>query len=624
MTAHTQAGAFDPQQSRAQSAAPQLAPRPRRKATARGGFGDIPEASPGKPTDQLPGKPRDPGSCPVRPVGHRKGQFYFFDRAGEFIELSATAVGQAQSIIALFGRESGFEWLRNKFPNFDKDGNWTDGFNVRRANMWLVDQCNVAGLFDPNTLPMRDHGVWLANGTLAVHVGDRVLFIGDSGAIEERPAGFADRGALWPSNAAVPPPVPACAAEVAQQVERLFGNWHWWNIGEERVFTGLWAAGLLGAAIRWRPHGLLVGPPGSGKSTLFEIYCALSPLAVYVNDYTAAGIRQMLTGRAAPLVLDEADEDPETMGRLQALLTLLRKASGGDGARVVRGSGDGVATSYTFMSPALLGSVLPPPLMPQDVTRISKMELVRIPQGASVLDRDATIAWARRNAPALWGRALAGLPRFRRNLAELRQAMAARGAPPRLCDQLGTILAARAMMLEDEPLDAAGARQDIEAVPWLMQTGADAVADSGPMRCLQHLLNSTADVLEGGQRPTFERLIDRAQRSPNDDDARRKLIDHGLKLTRFPAKAENVPESLLVSRSHPALSKVFAGTQWAGNRWGDDLKHLPGASVPEHPVKLRSGVKPRVVVVPLEHIVDADSDLPAAPCPADFAEAVPF
>jgi energy-coupling factor transporter ATP-binding protein EcfA2 len=235
-------------------------------------------------------------------------------------------------------------------------------------------------------------------------------------------------GALWPALADLTPPAPPLSAELAQQVERMFTHWHWWNDGEHKVFTGLWAAGLLGAAISWRPHGLLVGPPGSGKSTLLDLYACLSPLAMSVNDYSAAGVRQMLTGRAAPLILDEADEDPETMGRLQQVL---RRASGGEGARVVRGTGEGKAMRSDFMSPAILGSVLAPPLMPQDATRITKMELIRIPDDAAALPIDAMMTWARNNAAALWGRAIEGIPRFRLNLAMIRAALIRLGCSPR-------------------------------------------------------------------------------------------------------------------------------------------------------------------------------------------------
>jgi hypothetical protein len=573
--------------------------------------------APARGDDPLPDteKPRDPGPCPVRPIGHRGGTFYFFDFAGQMRNLGAQALGQAPQIRALFGGDLHAEWLRNKFPHFDHDGAWVEGFSATDANSWLVGQCSARGLFDPEALPIRGQGVWIAQGAIAVHTGGEVIFVSPDAPPDRRAAGFMDCGALWPAKPALMPPAPAADAETAQQVERMFARWNWWNVGEERVFTGLWAAGLLGAAITWRPHGLIVGPTGSGKSTLLDLYCAVSPLAMPVNDYTAAGLRQLLTDRAAPLVLDEADEDVETMGRLQQVISLLRRATGGQGARVVRGTSEGDARSYSFMSPAILGSVLAPPLMPQDATRITKMELRRIPDDTKPLEIDRMMEWARKHAASLWGRAIDGIPRFRANLAEVRRALLGRGCSPRLADQVGTILAARAMILEDEPLDAMTAESDVLSVGWLLQTTAQALEDGGSMRCLQHLLTSTTDVLLQGRRPTFESLIAAALRN-QDDDARRTLIDHGVKLGRWPARATGIPESLLVARVHPALAKVFAGTLWAGNRWADDLKHLPGACVPPDPVSLRFGVKPRVVILPLSSLPGADALTEPAPAGA--------
>jgi hypothetical protein len=235
-------------------------------------------------------------------------------------------------------------------------------------------------------------------------------------------------------------------------------------------------------------------------------------------------------------------------------------------------------------------------------------------QASPALPIDAMMTWARQHAAGLWGRAIDGIPRFRANLATVRTALLGRGCSPRLADQLGTILAARAMMLEDEPLDAGAAEEDALAVSWLLQTREQAAEEGGSMRCLQHLLSSTAEVQESGQRPTFERLIARA-RGSSDVGARDKLIDHGLKLARFPFNSK-APESLLVARSHPALSKVFAGTLWMGGRWCDDLKHLPGASVPSDPVSFRKGVKPRCVVVPLDCVPGEDDPEPGPQSPA--------
>ena len=66
----------------------------------------VPAGSPpdGDPPQDPAERPRDPGPSPVRPIGHRDGMFYFFDRAGRVARIDGRAgAGQASQVIALFG-----------------------------------------------------------------------------------------------------------------------------------------------------------------------------------------------------------------------------------------------------------------------------------------------------------------------------------------------------------------------------------------------------------------------------------------------------------------------------------------------------------------------------------------
>jgi len=544
-------------------------------------------------TSRPPDAPNEaPKECPVTPLGHRDGQFWFFDRAGQIRALSAQQLGQSPQIVALFCGDT--DWCTKTFPQLDKEGQPTGWFSVRAVGKHLVTECTKAGLFRPEE-PRRGIGVWRAQGQVALHLGDRVFFPG-SGVT--RPAGFRDMGALWPALPRVPAPAAPATAEQAAAVEAVFSRWNWEQPFAVRAMFGLWAAGLLGAAIRWRPHGLVVGPAGSGKTTLMETYAALSPLALMWNDYTEAGLRQAVTGRAGPLILDEAEGDAEGVNRLQKVVELLRRASGGGGAQVVRGSAGGQSQTFEVTSAALLGCILPPNLLPQDASRITRVDLLpRAPDGPP-LPSEAEMAGLRAQAPALWGRALAGMDRFAANLETFRRDLLGRGCPPRLADQIGTILAARAMMLHDEPVTEFQAKVQADHFRPLLMTEADQAPEDGPGAALLHLLQSVADVQRHGERPSIASLLARGQRSdPDGDDARRILREHGLAMTIWPPGAQGVPLSLAVANTHPRLARIYEGTRWAGGRWKEDLRRLPGVVVPKHPSRLLPG-KPRVTIVP--------------------------
>lgn len=545
---------------------------------------------------------------PVTPLGHRDGVHVFFDPRGQERALNPTQIANRGHLDVLLCGE--LAWAVAAAPAFDKDGKPTGDYSAKELSRELIRMNSEVGLFD-TAMPRRGPGVWrVAGDEVALHLGDLVI-VGVGPDRDRRRAGFRDWGALWPAHPAVTvdrrPKAPA-SAEDARAVEAVFARWNWGALPQAGVFFGLWAAHLCGAAVRWRPHGIVVGPPGSGKTTLMSVYSALSPLAVMLNDFTEAGLRQMLTGRALPLLLDEAEGDAEGVARLQRVVELLRKASGGDGAQSVRGSAGGASQRFEVFSPALLGAVLPPSLLPQDASRITRLDLEPRRAGGAALPSTAEIAEMRKRAPALWGRALAGLPRLEANLVVLRQAMLARGCAPRLADQLGTILAARAMMLRDEVLDAVSADEEVAAFGWLAPSEADQAPDAGPASCLTHLLQSSLEVTWNGERPTVGKAV-RLALQDADSAASRALVEHGLLVSPWPRKGGGDPW-LLVADKHPRLERMFADTQWAGRRWKEDLRRLPGAVVPEHPQWV--GEKARVTVLPPALLPERDAGAPAS------------
>ena len=512
--------------------------------------------------------------CPVRPLGNLDGQFYFFDPQGQIRELSATALGQRPALLALFGdRQS---WLVRMFPAMDADHKPTGGFAVSAVNGWLVDQCVKAGLWRSDE-PRRGHGVWRAGDGVLVHLGGEV-WQPTSG--ERFRAGFRAHGALWPALFGIVPPAnEAATAADAMRLEAAFERWRWEEIGSGAVFFGLWAAGLLGAAIPWRPHGLVCGQAGSGKSSLLSLYAACSPLCLSWNDYTEAGLRQALSGRAGPFILDEAEGDTEGAHKLQKVVELLRRTSGGGGAQVVRGAPGGKSQTFEVSAAAVLGGILPPVLLPQDASRITRLDLMSWARGVAPIPGEAEIAELGKLAPALWARALDGLPRYRANLETFRAELIGRGCPPRSADQLGAILAARAMMLADMPLEPRQAAEDVDAYGWLAVTDTELAEDGGPASCWRLLLSSPADVTFRGERPTVRRLIVDARHPEHGADARRLLIEHGLRLASYPQR-EPGAECLYIADRNPRLERIFAETPWSRGRWKEDLRRLPGAFRP--------------------------------------------
>ena len=551
----------------------------------------------GPPPPPPPEPPPEGGqdAAPVAFLGQQKGTFWFFDHMGQLRDLQARQLAMKAEIVALFGA-AGARWLAEEFPAFDKEGNPTGDFKVSAVNLWIVEQSARVKLFDPST-PRRGVGLWRAGDVAALHLGDRILW-GDTW----RSPGFRDAGALWPAH---PPAAQAAAPATPQDcrnLEGLLARWHWRDPLAEQVVFGLWAAGMMGAAIPWRPHGFIVGEQGSGKSTLFELLGLANPLALTVNDYTKAGIEQTMGAHASAVLLDEADATlPSEMDRLTAVIGLLRRASGLEGAKGVRGSPGGESRRIEVVAAFLMGAILPPTFEPQDASRITRVDLLRRADGGPPLPSARDRAWVRERGPAFLARAVQALPRFPGAFAAVREQLLAQGGQaPRVADQIGAILAARWVMLEDGPVPPLG--DEMSALSWAIPSAETQQSEGGPAQALQHLLTSMLDLHRNGERPNVARTILAARDTDTagGDDARRQLVDHGMRLGPYPLNQRDGPLVLYVMNQHQQLARMFAGTRWAGGKWREDLARLPGAFRPEGSVKLASGQKVRCVVIPGE------------------------
>jgi hypothetical protein len=505
-------------------------------------------------------------------------------------------------IRSLFGDD---RFLARRFPLLGRRGDPLAGFDLWACSLWLLAECDRHGLLDPTPLAVRGVGVWPDGGGIAVHLGNRVVFIsGDGGLPKMRKTWFTHRRAIFAPRPAMPAPGLAADAKTAQRIEKFFRVWRWSFPGQEQIFTGLWAAGLLGAAIDSRPHAVIVGAAGSGKSALLEFYRALSPLAVQLNEWDADSVIRGLSDRAAPLIINETDHSSETFRHMEHVLPLLRRAS----AIVSRHLGATRSCDLRrarFTSQAIIGTAIQPAFLPDDASRITTLRLIANRDGVTSHRLDSAMQFARKHAAGLFGRALAGLPRFNVNLSAIRDALVRDGCAPRLADHLGTVLAAREMMISDETLSATAAADRVGIVRRLVRDHAQAMEASEPWRALDHLLGAPADRFAGGHRPTYGRLVSRSLDGWH-AAARMMLVDRGVRLCRWPPRDPGASDMLLVARSHHALSLAFEGSPWAGGLWTKALQRLPGAVTPADPVSFRPGLKLRCVVIPVRNLLVDD------------------
>lgn len=333
------------------------------------------------------------------------------------------------------------------------------------------------------------------------------------------------------------------------------------------------------------------------------------------SDASEAGVRQVLGYQTLPVAVDEVEAEEDNR-KLQALVKLARQAS--SGGRIVRGGSDHTATTFLARSCFLFSSILLPPLLPQDRSRLAILEMGPLPAGREPqIDR----RWLELVGQVLRGRMIAQWPRFSETLAIYRQALKDAGHGGRGADQFGTLLAATDMALFDNvpAPDKVAEWGELLSVEALTETAGNS---GDHERCLMHLRTSLV-TLDGGGRPqTVQHWIAEAAREieredqvpPLTDDervqcrrARRALAIVGMTLNRG---RDGGALRLVVANQHQGLARLFLGTQWqaragADGVWAQSLRRLPGASESAQRIE---GRPQKCVVIPLASVIDDDGE----------------
>lgn len=321
----------------------------------------------------------------------------------------------------------------------------------------------------------------------------------------------------------------------------------------------------------------------------------LGPLAACSNDFTAAGLRQDLQSDAKVIVLDETERNAAS-GKLNQIIEFARLTSSSSGARSVRGTVSGQAVRSQTTTAFLLCSVGVPDLAPQDASRITQLDLQEIADKSALSAVQSFRQWAKSHMPALWARMIQGRERLMQNLDVWRATLLAHGCSQRQADQIGVLLSAYYTMVSDEVITPAIAQAELPRYANFAKTQKEERDESGPFRCLGHLLSIMIEFTER-RRPTISWLINEVRTDGSEAQwAAKILFGYGIKV---------LPQNggLQVSNRDPNLKRLFVNTPWADFGWGAELKRLPGATAPKNGVRMAEGLS-RVTVIPFSIFED--------------------
>jgi hypothetical protein len=390
------------------------------------------------------------------------------------------------------------------------------------------------------------------------------------------------------------------------------------------MLLGLICVGILSGALKFRPHGFIVGEMDVGKSTLQKLLRAVFGANGFVDitDGTAAGIWQALKNRSVPIGDDEfeAEADPKRQDRVVALA---RQASTGGLLR--RGSSAHGAMEFPILSPFICSSIIAPPLNAADASRFLVLIMNKVPSLRPLFSVD------RLNVLGLELTAILADHWKLLNdsvLPELRALMSAKGYSGRLIDLYGTLLGLVSVALFDDlkRMNLPGQLASYQMHRML----TDAANEHQPQYrgCLDYIIAHRVEK----NRPTSKQLgeligiaaaplMNPANRmqtnllgedddvSGDDDEpnrlasARRQIAAFGLKVSSLADDNGSAKVVLQVANNNPQLAELFADTRWrttaesvTGGGWTQALKRAPRASTGKAWFR---GVQSRCVNVPI-------------------------
>ena len=525
---------------------------------------------PGYPTERLP-----PG-CSVVPVGVQGKVTYLIDSLGQLQEVAASEWGH-KILWQLFALQPNFAtWA---WPRFGKEGK-INGTESNQAAACLINAAAQEGVFDPAE-KVRGRGAWRErDGSIVYHAGHRLW----RAAGKHAPVGRSG-GLIYPTRPPVPEPwaEPVTdAANPARELLQALRQWNWTRPTVDPVLMLGWiAAAMLGGALPWRPTVFVTGDKAVGKSTLQHLLkAALGEALLQTADTTAAGLYQRIGQDALPIAVDELESDADNR-RVMAVIKLARIAASGD--MMFRGGQDHQGTEFRAQSSFFFSSINPPPLAPQDLSRLALLRLRAVQDTGSappVIDAEKTPRLLLRQLLDAWSR-------FDETFAAYRQVLRAAGHSGRGQDTYGVLLACADLALGPELASELGVPMVDDLSFWTAALATSELqeyedAHENWYACAMHLLTSRVDAWRAGSKHTVGAIIEEFIKGfAQIDDTNKALAQTGLKLIRAADMAGGV--LLAVPNRSQMVAELYKGTVWAGapgaGVWASALRQGPASCV---------------------------------------------
>lgn len=365
--------------------------------------------------------------------------------------------------------------------------------------------------------------------------------------------------------------------EDVKRILEAFGALKWRQSLAPEMILGWVGIALVSTAVRRRPHVLITGAAGIGKSTILEtVQWLLGKLAfACTGPQTAAGFYQRLGGTSLAAVIDEFEADPSKKS-CRDTFEIARQSYGlreGDEG-IVRGTVTGTSRSYPLFTPFMAGGISPGKMEPADITRWVLLEATSRKAGATMLTEEEV----RKIGPRLARLFMSRWNVYQATEGVVRKCIIDSGGDGRMADTVGTLLASYWTFVSNQPATADDAMVLVEMLDIKARIESHSVSDE--RRCQEALMSKVMPFkyLEGVSMVTrnlsIAEAIQRVCEGPtNSPEVVARLAQLGLRVVF----SQGVWRLFVVnSPEHQELRKLFSGTKWASGGWAMVLRRLPG------------------------------------------------
>ena len=551
------------------------------------------------PGQWTPGRDGLPPGCPVKPLGREGNWLHVVDAKGQLISLKPSDMGQNQISALFHHRQNYLYWA---WPRWSaaKDGRpaMVEAWRAEKVREALYAAAGPKPLFSAAN-HVRGRGAWRdKNGELLYHSGDalwRRSSLG-RGGLEESATGLVGRD-FYELLPAVPAPWPQPVKAIDNPAREIFSgllSWNWERPDVDPVLMLGWiGAAMLSGALDWRPSVDVTGDKATGKSTLLEFLQAIMGEGLLkAEDATAAGITSHLKHDALPVLLDELEAEADSR-RTSEIVKLMKIAA--SGGRKLRGGSDQVGHEFSLRSGFLFSSINPPPLRPEDVSRMAILRLRPLNEHPKRRKNAPTID-AERTGPMLLRILIDEWERFGATREAYADVLREAGHPDRGQKTFGTLLACADLLLGPDVAEELGLPMADDLSDWGVRLATSRLAEYEDLtenwrQCLQHLLTARVEAWRGGVRHTVGQLIDawRAQCVAGEGDLKLDIVNDqlaqaGLRLLTNPAIDDDpLGFVLAIPNDSQIVAQLYRDTRWVGTAgasvWKSALRQGPASVV---------------------------------------------